>query len=179
VTLRSSLFQLLFGLCIASIMVGCGGAPKQAHAEDSWEKQPVKSSDDATSGGSSGSSGSSDGTDDTKWTGASEPTKLNEEQVKQMEIALTRGRGKAANCSTVVENAPTGEGTVDVTFDGKIGKITEVEVGPPFAGTSVESCIKRSFIGEYCLPFDGDPKVVKYKVKLPAKGAPAEAPKKK
>ena len=84
-----------------------------------------------------------------------------------------------ANCATVVENGPTGEGPVSVTFDGKIGKITDVEVGAPFAGTPVEQCIKRSFIGEYCLPFEGDPKVVKYTVNLPAKAAPAAPPKKK
>lgn len=178
--LRTSLFRLALGLSLASSSFGCGGQPKQANDENNWDQQPIKSSTDTKSDSSSGgeTSGSGDGTEDTKWTGAAEPTKLNEEQIKQMEVALKRGGGKAANCSTVVENAPTGEGTVRVTFDGKIGKVTEVEVDPPFAGTSVESCIKRAFVGEYCLPFDGDPKVVTYKVKLPAKGAPAAAPKK-
>lgn len=170
----------MVGLALANALVGCGGEQKRTYSEEGWDKPASKPSDsESTSSSGSDSSSKSDGTDDTKWTGASEPTKLNEDQIKQMEIALKRGSTKAANCSTVVENAPNGEGTVDVTFDGKIGKITDVEVGPPFAGTAVESCIKRSFIGEYCLPFDGDPKVVHYKVKLPAKGAPAEAPKKK
>lgn len=179
-TLRSSVFQLVVGLALASAVVACGGDQKRTYAEEGWDKPPAKPSEsESSSSSTSDSSSKGDGTEETKWTGAAEPTKLNEDQIKQMEIALKRGSTKAANCATVVENAPTGEGTVDVTFDGKIGKITEVEVGPPFAGTAVESCIKRSFIGEYCLPFDGDPKVVHYKVKLPAKAAPAQAPKKK
>jgi hypothetical protein len=177
VALRTSIFQLALGASLASLLFACGGQPKQANNEYGWEKQDIKSSTDGS--GSSGSTSSSgEGADETKWTGAAEPTKLNEDQIKQMEIALKRGGGKAVNCATVVENAPTGEGVVDVTFDGKIGKITEVEVNPPFKGTPVESCIKRSFIGEYCLPFDGEPKVVKYTVKLPAKQAAVD-PKKK
>jgi len=168
VALRTSITYLTLGLSISFLLAACGAQPKQVGDENSWEQQPVKKSsggDEAGSGETS--SGGDSGDEGTKWEGAAEPTKLNEEQVKQMEIALKRGSTKAANCSTVVEGAPTGEGPVSVTFDGKIGKITDVEVGSPFAGTPVETCIKRSFIGEYCLPFDGDPKVVRYKVTLP------------
>ncbi|HVK64864.1 MAG TPA: hypothetical protein VM694_10330 [Polyangium sp.] len=175
--LHTSTSHLTLGLSISILLVACGGAqPKQAGDDSTWEKPPAKSTDESST---KSETPSGDTGEDAKWTGASEPAKLNEDQIKQMEIALKRGQSKAANCATVVENGPTGEGPVSVTFDGKIGKITDVEVGAPFAGTPVEQCIKRSFIGEYCLPFEGDPKVVKYTVNLPAKPAPATPPKKK
>lgn len=174
--LRTSTSQLTLGLSLSILLVACGGAqPKQIGDENTWEKPPAKATTDEGSSATNEASGETG--EDTKWTDAAEPAELNEDQVKQMEIALKRGQNKAANCATVVENGPTGEGPVSVTFDGKIGKITDVEVGAPFAGTPVEQCIKRSFIGEYCLPFEGDPKVVKYKVNLPAKAA-AATPKK-
>jgi hypothetical protein len=113
---------------------------------------------------------------------------LTEDQKAQMEIALRRGGEKAANCAKVVPDGPRGEGEVKVTFDGKKGRATDVAVGPPWAGTDVESCIKRSFVGEIVVPFDGELEVP-YTVKLPAKpedasktkpGAkPAKDPKKK
>ena len=55
-----------------------------------------------------------------------------------------------------------------VTFDGKKGRATDVAVGPPWAGTETESCIKRAFVGEIIVPFDGELEVP-YTVKLPAK----------
>ncbi|WP_437481241.1 hypothetical protein WME75_37180 [Sorangium sp. So ce1014] len=94
---------------------------------------------------------------------------LNVDQKKQMEIALRRGGDKAANCAEVVPSAPTGEGEVKVVFDGQKGRVTDVLVGPPFAGTPVESCVKRAFVGEIVLPFDGEPLEVPYTVKLPSK----------
>jgi hypothetical protein len=114
---------------------------------------------------------------------------LTEDQKAQMEIALRRGGEKAANCATVVPDAKTGEGEVKVTFDGKKGRAVEVTVGAPWAGTPVESCIKRSFVGEIIVPFEGELEVP-YNVKLTraevvdpkAKGKdpkPAKDPKKK
>ncbi|WP_437575687.1 hypothetical protein [Sorangium sp. So ce887] len=94
---------------------------------------------------------------------------LNVDQKKQMEIALRRGGDKAANCAEVVPSAPTGEGEVKVVFDGQKGRVTDVLVGPPFAGTPAESCVKRAFVGEIVLPFDGEPLEVPYTVKLPSK----------
>ncbi|WP_437777499.1 hypothetical protein [Sorangium sp. So ce1097] len=96
---------------------------------------------------------------------------LNDDQKKQMEIALRRGGDKASNCAEVVPSAPTGEGEVKVVFDGQKGRVTDVLVGPPFAGTPAEACVKRAFVGEIVLPFDGDPLEVPYTVKLPAKKA--------
>ncbi|WP_437315341.1 hypothetical protein [Sorangium sp. So ce385] len=94
---------------------------------------------------------------------------LNADQKKQMEIALRRGGDKAANCAEVVPNAPTGEGEVKVVFDGQKGRVTDVLVGPPFAGTPAEACVKRAFVGEIVLPFEGEPLEVPYTVKLPSK----------
>lgn len=94
---------------------------------------------------------------------------LNDDQKKQMEIALRRGGDKASNCAEVVPSAPTGEGEVKVVFDGQKGRVTDVLVGPPFAGTPAEACVKRAFVGEIVLPFDGEPLEVPYTVKLPAK----------
>jgi hypothetical protein len=99
---------------------------------------------------------------------------LTPDQKAQMEIALRRGGEKAANCAKVVPDGPRGEGEIKVTFDGKKGRATDVTVGPPWAGTEMESCIKRSFVGEIIVPFDGELEVP-YTVKLPAK---EEAPSK-
>lgn len=99
---------------------------------------------------------------------------LTNDQKAQMEIALRRGGDKAAQCISVASDAKPGEGEVKVTFDGKIGKATDVVVGPPWAGLPlVESCIKRSFIGEYIVPFSGTLEVP-YSIKLVAKEAPAD-----
>lgn len=163
--LSSTTRNLALTFAVAALVSACGGQPKQIGDENNWDAPPPPKSSD--SGDSSG--GSSTVEEPTKWTGASEPKKLNDDQEKQIAIALSRGEKKAANCSQVVENAPTGEGAVKVTFDGKIGKAMDAEVLPPFAGTPVETCIKRSFIGEYCLPFEGEPIVRKHPIKLPPK----------
>lgn len=165
-TLDSSTARnVALSLALAAALAACGGAPKQVGDEDNWDTPPPKPKSDSTES----SNGSSSTDEPTKWTGASEPKKLNEDQEKQIAIALSRGEKKAANCSQVVDNAPTGEGAVKVTFDGKIGKATDAEVLAPFAGTPVETCIKRSFVGEYCLPFEGEPIVRKHTIKLPPK----------
>lgn len=163
-TLHSSTTRHIALAIALAALAACGGAPKQVGDENNWDapRPPKKSADSESSSDSSVE-------EETKWTGAAEPMKLNADQEKQISIALTRGEKKAANCSQVVENAPTGEGAVKVTFDGKIGKATDAEVLAPFAGTPVETCIKRSFIGEYCLPFEGEPIVRKHAIKLPPK----------
>jgi hypothetical protein len=96
---------------------------------------------------------------------------LNDAQKEQMEIALRRGGDKAANCAVVVPDAPRGEGEVKVTFDGKKGRAIDVLVPAPWAGTATESCIKRAFVGEIIVPFDGQLEVP-YTVKLPPKAEP-------
>ena len=121
-------------------------------------------------------------TSDSSPTSDAKEDDLNDAQKTQMEIALRRGGDKAANCFRVVEGAVAGEGEVKVTFDGKKGRAVDVSVGAPWAGTAVESCIKRSFIGEIIVPFEGQLEVP-YTVKLGAKADPAKGktkdPKKK
>ena len=146
-------------MLIAVCAAGCAGAPKQAGDADNFDTAPS-----GTPAGSDSppprhdSSSSSSGKDDP----------LTEDQKAQMEIALRRGGVKAANCASVVPDAARGEGEVKVTFDGKKGRATDAVVGSPWAGTDAESCIKRAFIGEFVVPFDGSLEVP-YTVKLPPK----------
>lgn len=101
-------------------------------------------------------------------------SRLNTAQKEQMEIALRRGEAKAAQCPDVVPNSPTGEGEVKVVFDGEKGKVTDAIVGPPFAGTPAEACVKRAFVNEIIVPFAGDPITVPFRVKIPERAAPVE-----
>lgn len=97
---------------------------------------------------------------------------LNDSQKEMMEIVLKRGSKKAENCSESVPDGKGGEGEVRVLFDGQKGRITEVTVGAPWAGTSMESCVKRSFVGEIVMPFEGDPLEVPYTIKIPERKTP-------
>lgn len=74
------------------------------------------------------------------------------------ERVMERGSRKAQECVSM--GAPTGEGEVTVTFDGKKGRVVEVELGYPYADASdqAQKCIKNSFVGEMIPPFDGDHK---------------------
>ncbi len=81
-------------------------------------------------------------------------------------------------CPDVVPNAPSGDAEVKVTFDGKKGRSVDASVGPPFAGTPIEACIKRAYIDEIIVPFDGANIEMPTKVTLAAK-APAPDDKKK
>lgn len=84
---------------------------------------------------------------------------------EQIKVALRRGGEKAAQCNAVTNSNVVGEGEVEILVDGKIGKVIDAKVGAPFAGTSVEACIKRSFIDEYALPFEGQ-LTLPYKITL-------------
>jgi hypothetical protein len=143
--------------CACTAIAGCAG---------SQTKTDENALDTTATASPSGSAAA----DDTpKWN--SKPSNkekddpLTEDQKAQMEIALRRGGEKAANCAAVVPDSKTGEGEVKVTFDGKKGRAVEVTVGAPWAGTPVESCIKRSFVGEIIVPFEGELEVP-YTVKL-------------
>lgn len=153
--------RLGYGLAGLALVAGCGAAqPKQSGEGDNF---------DQTLPGKAQSSG-----EDSKWEGpgsakAAKPDDLNDDQKAQIEIALRRGGDKSANCGSVVPDAPRGEGEVKVTFDGKKGRAVDVQVGAPWAGTPAESCIKRAFIGEIIVPFEGQLEVP-YTVKIAAKG---------
>jgi hypothetical protein len=164
-SLRVEHGPLLFGLAACAIAAGgiavcglaaCGAAqtPDENSIEALAATVPVPSAS---------ASADADATEKPKWNDKSEKAPppsadegaLNDAQKEQMEVALRRGGDKAANCSTVVPDAVKGEAEIKVTFDGKKGRATDVAVGPPWAGTDAESCIKRAFIGEIVVPFDG------------------------
>lgn len=91
-----------------------------------------------------------------------------DEEAAQM--VMKRGAKKAAECPKVAEDAPTGEGEVQVIFDGPGGKIVDVVLGPVFESGSEmgQNCIKRSFIGEIIPPFKGQ-KTVPFTLTVPEK----------
>lgn len=104
---------------------------------------------------------------------------LNQDTKDQIKVALRRGGEKAAECNKVSKSNVVGTGTVDVVVDGAIGKVTDATVGAPFAGTAVEECIKRAFINEYALTFNGK-LTIPYEVKLEGTAVdPKKDPKKK
>lgn len=167
--------QHIVVLLAAAALYGCAGSqPKQTGEENNFGETP------------SGTSSAAADTDTPKWNSTPSPKSggskdssesgLTEDQKAQMEIALRRGGDKAANCASVVPDGPKGEGEVKVTFDGTKGRSVDASVGPPFAGTPMEACIKRSFIGEIVVPFDGELEVP-YTVKVGVKGGSDAAPK--
>lgn len=105
---------------------------------------------------------------------------LNDAQKEQIKVALRRGGEKAAECNKVSGTAISGEGEVQVVLDGKKGYVVDATVGAPFAGTPIEDCIKRAFIDEVLVPFEGQ-LTVPYTIKIDAKAPadPKKDPKKK
>jgi hypothetical protein len=147
-------------------LAGCGAAtPKQSGEENNFETTPTGTAEAPPAPKAPPSEKKDDA--------------LTEDQKAQMEIALRRGGVKASQCIGVAPDAKAGEGEVKVTFDGKIGKATDVTVGAPWAGIPiVESCIKRAFIGEFVVPFEGQLEVP-YTIKLGKDDDSKKDPKKK
>lgn len=152
---------LPLGLTLSLAALGCGASqPRQAGDENNFE---------ATTGAAEPA---------VKWSNKvsnkERDDSLSEDQKAQMEIALRRGGVKAAQCIEVAADAKPGKGEVRVTFDGKIGKATDAAVPPPWAGSPlVEACIKRAFVGEYIMPFEGQLEVP-YPIELARKGDAAD-----
>lgn len=172
-------FVLLALTPVALIPVACAGSqsgPEDPNSVEALLKNPDKPPAEATPKTEGGGGGGKEAKQDD----------LNETQKAQMEIALRRGGDKATNCASVVPGSAKGEGEVKVTFDGKKGRATDVSVGPPWAGTDAEGCIKRAFIGEIIVPFEGTLEVP-YTVKVGkddksdkgSKGDKGKQPKKK
>ncbi len=159
--------RALLPLLVLAVAACSGAKPKQVGEDYNFDQAPSEASSSSEAGSSDAAAGASEDSGEG----------LNSDQKKQMEIALRRGGDKAANCSEVVPNAPSGEGEVKVVFDGQKGRVVDVLVGPPFAGTPAEACVKRAFVGEIVLPFEGDPLEVPYTVKLPPKKAGSAASK--
>jgi hypothetical protein len=157
--LRASLFAVAWLVSLG--LPACGGSqPKQAGEENNFDQTPGGTPSDPGEGSTPAAPSEGGGA-------------LSEDQKKQMEIALRRGGDKASQCGTVVTDAKIGKGDVEVTFDGQKGRIVDVSVGAPWAGTPAEACIKRSFIGEIIMPFEGEPKAVPYTIELVDKKAGA------
>lgn len=142
---------------VLAAALGCGGAQTQP---DPLEKLLAAPSSEPAATPAVAPKGSDSGD-------------LSKDQEEQMEVALRRGSKKAANCAEVVPGAAGGSGEIHVLFDGQKGRVTEVTVGPPWVGTPIESCIKRSFVDEIVMPFAGDPRDVPYTIKI---GKAADAP---
>ncbi|MFO0549237.1 MAG: hypothetical protein U0271_12670 [Polyangiaceae bacterium] len=144
--------------------VGCAGSK---NSDDDDIAIPLTSSTVTARDSSTNTTSTSGATDE-----------LNDDQKEQMKIALRRGGDKAKECNKVTGASVSGEGEVQVVFDGEVGKVVDAIVGPPFAGTAIEGCIKRSFIDEYALRFNGK-LTVPYNVKIEAPaGPPPKDPKK-
>lgn len=158
--MKAPRWSLLFALTLAA----CGGSNKEADVPKEDPKkdvdQPPPKKDDPPPPKKEGVEA------------------LSADQKKQMEIALKRGGDKSTHCPDVVDGMKGGEGDVKVTFDGEKGRVTEAVVPAPWAGTPAEACIKRAFVGEIIMPFEGKPLEVPYTIKITAKGAPPP-PKKK
>ena len=107
------------------------------------------------------------------------PGEISKDTQDQIKVALRRGGEKAGQCNKAANANVIGEGEIQVVVDGKIGKVVDAIVGAPFAGTAVEECIKRAFINEYALPFEGQ-LTIPYSITLTANSsAPKKDPKKK
>lgn len=162
-------------LALAPFVIACSGS----------QQNPETPAGDTSATGNETTGNETSATEDTgAGSGSATPPPSNESgglnatQREQMELVLKRGAKKAENCSESVPDGKGGAGEVKVLFDGQKGRITEVTVGAPWAGTSMESCIKRSFVGEIIVPFEGDPLEVPYDIKVPEKKGAAPDPKK-
>jgi hypothetical protein len=164
---------------IVGMVAGCAGEQTKANSEEDAKPTDSASGDDKGKGdkGDKADAKSDKAEPSEKWNDKSEgrpkPDELNDAQREQMEIALRRGGDKVSNCDKVVPGTPTGEGEVKVTFDGKKGRAVDVGVPAPWAGTPAEQCIKRAFVGEIIVPFDGELEVpygIKIGGKADAKG---------
>ncbi|MEZ4306494.1 MAG: hypothetical protein R3F14_00380 [Polyangiaceae bacterium] len=161
---------------LAPFVLACSGSQSNPDVPEGGE----------TTGGDTMSGAETTTSEDTGDTGETTPppppkegaAALNATQREQMELVLKRGAKKAENCSESVPDGKGGEGQVGVLFDGQKGRITDVTVGAPWAGTSMEACIKRAFVGEIIVPFEGQPLEVPYDIKVPPKAGATDAKKK-
>jgi hypothetical protein len=176
---RRTSFAVGLVLAASLFTTGCGGPPKQANSEDEFGSKADTPSTPPASGGDSSASTPASGDSDAPASGGETGGggRLTKDQQAEIDIALRRGRDKAAQCSDVVPNGPSGEASVKVTFDGKKGRSVDASVGSPFAGTPMEACIKRAFVDEIVVPFEGGTLDMSTTVKIAAKAA-APDPKK-
>lgn len=134
--------------------------PLSAVSENPYGDGPPRNTTDATTGG--GATGD-----------------MNDEQKDSIRGAIKTGVDSSKQCFASVPNATTtGEGEVLVTFDGKSGHVSKVEVGAPFVGSELEPCIKKAFDTQIVLTFEGNPLTVPAQVKIEKPKTETPKPKK-
>ncbi len=143
---------------VAALLAACGTTKPQPSDPSDATGTSVPTLDASASGDASGTTAV-----------AEEETPIDEEAAQ---IVLKRGARKAQECPKVVPGAPTGEGTIEATFDGPSGRIVEVDLGSHFgsANEQAQGCFKNAFVGEIIPNFTG-------KKKLPFTLNVAEPPK--
>lgn len=84
-------------------------------------------------------------------------------------VVIKRGARKASECHRHVNDMPSGEGEVEIIFDGTKGKVVEVKPGYGWEDVSKQAlrCLQNSWLGEYVPPFDGT-KTIKHSLNLPS-----------
>ncbi len=161
------LWKLLF---IAPLAVGCNDS-KHVRSPDG-ETTTTASTAEANTGVEGGESKAS-----TKPTAAetesSESSDDSGFDPEMARIVLERGRKQAVQCPSVAKNTPTGEGEIEVHFDGQTGKIYDVGLGTTFTAGSADgqACLKNAFLGQIVTPFKGKKKL-SYTLNVPAAPAP-------
>jgi hypothetical protein len=82
-------------------------------------------------------------------------------------IVLERARKQAVQCPSVVKETPTGEGDIEIEFDGKSGRIVNVNLGMVFAAgsTTGQACLKNAFLGQIVTRFEGK-KTLSFSLKI-------------
>ncbi len=171
------MFRVPSPIALALALVGlgaacaaCGGNANTVESEFAFPLTDATSTSPSSSSPSRAASESKSG---------SSIDSLNDDQREQLKVALRRGGEKARQCNSVAKASVSGEGDVQVVFDGKIGKSVDATVGAPFSGTPIESCVRRAFIEEIVLPFEGT-LTVPYTLKIEAPAAePTSKAKKK
>lgn len=94
---------------------------------------------------------------------------LSNEQIDHVVEALDRGRTKARVCFTVFDSPSSEPVEAYVVVDGGKGFVAAADILEPYDGQPIESCLKRAFVGEAVLPFEGRRRM---RVSLPRPPAP-------
>ena len=100
---------------------------------------------------------------------AEDPSGFDADMAKTM---IERARKQAVQCPNVAKDTPVGEGEITLTWDGKTGKIADVDLGSNFTRGSKtgQDCLKAAFVGQMVTNFQGQKKQ-KYTLTVPPPAA--------
>jgi hypothetical protein len=146
------------------LTAGCNDSLNaRSAADEAARKEAEKHAANVSSSGEDGTPTSQDSgpkkTDPVeKPEGTGDASGFDEDMAK---IVLERGRKQAVQCPNVAKDTPTGEGDLELVFDGKSGRIVDVGLGSTFsAGSSAgQECIKNAFLGQIVTRFEGKKKM--------------------